>query len=605
MYVNILNTKRQLEIILSEVEQAGEVVIDTETTSLATHSKDIKIVGLGLCYSNEAVHYCPFNSPDNELTIEDFRPIIESEAIAKIGHNIKYDARVLHRFDLKIKNVKFDTLLAHYCIYGDRAKHNLDDITLEYLNHVKIRTKDVIPRKSKKLPNPTMWDCDINMVAVYCAEDVWDTRLLYHILQDELKASPSAKNLFYNIELPLLPTLIDMECSGVAIDKAKIVELNTKFNNILTEETQKINTALGRPLALTNPNDISKALFEERKVHEKLGIQIATTPTGKYKTDKNTLKLFESDEVVGSILSVKKLNKLINTYMLSFPQFISEHTGRIHAFFNQCVTSTGRLSSSEPNLQNQPQRDELGKEIRSLYISRWKDIGGMILAADYSQAELRILCHIASEPVLKEIFDRNGDAHLGVASKIYKKPEDQITKQERTFIKTINFGLLYGMGPKKLGLSLGISTDDAKVLMDMYLGTLKGVKNFIKSTEKFLMDNGYTETFFGRRRFIPKIFSSDKMEQWAARREGVNHVVQGTNADIIKMAMVVCRRKFMEQNLYSQLILQVHDELVFDVHPDEIDVVKKIVVDAMEGITQFNVAMISDAKFGTSWAEAH
>jgi len=597
----------ELDTIISEIEQAGEVVVDLETTSLATHSTTIQIVGIGFCCSEQKAYYIPFNQDNQEIKLEDLRQIIESESINKIGHNIKYDARVLNRYGLNIKNIRFDTLIASYCLNGDRTKHNLDDLTLMHLNHVKIRTKDVIPRKSKKLPNPTMMNCEVPKVAAYCCEDVYYTYKLYKLFKSylELPEYSAANKLFYTIELPLLPVLIGMECAGVAIDRTKIVELNTKFNEMLKAEEKIIASTINREIALTNPNDISKAIFEELKIHEQLKITPAKTPTGKYKTDKNALKDMSAHPFVAALLNVKKLNKFINTYMLSFPQFISDYTGRIHAFFNQTVTATGRLSSSDPNLQNQPQRDELGKEIRALYISRYKDIGGKILAADYSQAELRILAHMAKEPVLTDIFLRGADAHLGVASKIYNKPEDQITKQERTFTKTINFGLLYGMGPKKLAATLTITKDEAQLLMDQYLGTLKGVRSFIINAEKYLKANGYTETFFGRRRYIPKVFSNDKLEQWAAQREGTNHIVQGTNADIIKLAMVKCDTRFKELNLKSMLILQVHDELVFDVHPDEIDVVKDIVINAMQGVVKFDMPMIVDAKLGDSWAEAH
>lgn len=604
----IVTKLNELSNIIAGIEQAGEVVVDLETTSLATHSSTIEIVGIGLCYSDSTAYYLPLiNEPAQEIKLSDLSQIIENDSISKIGHNIKYDARVLNRFGLDIKNIKFDTLIASYCLHGDRTKHNLDDLTLEHLNHVKIRTKDVIPRKSKKLPNPTMAHCPIPQVAMYCCEDVYYTYQLYKLFKGKLEepSNSAAKKLFYDIEMPVLPVLISMECAGVSIDRNRIVELNTKLTALLETEKQAIDSRLNRPLVLTNPSDVAKAIFEDLKIHEAMGITPLKTATGKYKTDKKTLELLKSDKFIESILNVKKLNKFINTYMLSFPAFISDHTGKIHAFFNQAVTATGRLSSSEPNLQNQPQRDELGKEIRELYISRWHDSGGVILSSDYSQAELRILAHMSNDEVLLDIFRRDADAHLGVASKIYRKPEDQITKQERTFTKTINFGLLYGMGPKKLAMQLGITKDEATLLMDQYLGTLKGVKNFIISSEKFLNTNGYTETFFGRRRYIPKVFSNDKLEQWAARREGTNHIVQGTNADITKKAMIRCQEEFYKFGLKSLLVLQVHDELVFDVHPDEIEIIKPIVLGAMQGIVNFSIPMKAEAAFGESWGKAH
>lgn len=603
----ILTKRNELDSVLSGIEQAGEVVVDLETTSLATHSKDIKIVGIGLCYDNNTAFYIPQNHKDQEISLEDVKPVLEDSNVAKIGHNIKYDARVFNRFGVNLKNIIFDTFVASYCLHGDRIRHNLDDLTLDHFNHVKIRTKDVIPRKSKKLPNPTMLDSPIEKVAVYCCEDVWYTFKLYKELKRILRLpyNQAAFKLFYDIELPLLPVLIDMECTGVAIDPEKIVELNNKFEDLARQEKDLVDKALGRELIISNPNDISKAIYEELKIQDKLGVVIKMTPTGKFSTSKDTLNSLKKDGFVNSILNIKKLMKLTKTYMSSFPEYISGHTGLIHTFFNQCRTSTGRLSSSEPNLQNQPSRDELGREIRSLYVSRWKGIGGKILAADYSQAELRILAHIADEQVLADIFNRDGDAHLGVASKIYNKAEDQVSKSERTFTKTINFGLIYGMGPKKLGVELSIPEPDARVLMDRYLGTMKGVKKFITDSEKFLKEHGFTETFFGRRRYISKVYSGDKLDKWAAAREGMNHRVQGTNADMIKIAMSKIYQEFNRLGLKSKIVLQVHDELVIDTHPDELEIVKKTVVELMENVVKFVVPLKVGAEYGDSWLDAH
>lgn len=599
MIFNLVDTESKLDELETILLQSGEAVIDLETTSLETHSVDIKIVGVGFCCNETNAYYAPVNEDNLERVLD----IACNPELAKINHNIKYDARVFHRFGRRITNIKFDTLIAHYCLYSDLSKHNLDDITLEYYNHIKIRTKEVIPKKTKINLNPNLSQAPIESVAVYCCEDVIYTYKLYKDLEKELKQNKAAHDLFYNIELPLLPVIIDMECNGVAIDKAEVLNLDNKLNQNVKAIHDEVNTLAGRTVALTNPNDISKLLFDELKIHTKNNREIKLTKTNKYKTDQSTLELYENEEIVKKIIDVKKLNKLIKTYIASFPQYISGHTGMLHASFNQAVTATGRLSSSSPNLQNQPARDELGKEIRGVYISRWPQ--GKILSADYSQAELRILAHLSQEKVLLDIFLRGGDAHLGVASKIFDKEESKVTAEERRFIKVINFGMIYGMGPKRLGLALNISKDEAQGLIDRYLGTMVGVKKFIAAAEKELSTFGYTETFFGRRRYISKVFSQSKMDRWAAFREGANHKVQGTNADIVKLAMVNINKDLYNLNMKSLLILQVHDELVFDTHPDEIDQLGPLVKNRMENVVKFDIPMIADPKFGINWAESH
>lgn len=599
MKFHLIQAQNQIDEVEARIQQEGEVIFDLETTSLNTHASTTKIVGCGLGFNDYEAFYIPYTEETGPRILE----IANNDTIAKIGHNIKYDARVINKYGGRISNIKFDTLLAHYCLYGDQTKHNLDDITLEEFGHVKIRTNEVIPRKSKGNPNPTMAQSPVSKVAVYCCEDIIYTYLIYKRLAERLKQNKSAYNLYYNIELPLLPVLIDMECNGVVIDKTNIPILETKIQEQIDSYKSVIQTTAKRDVILTNPTDIGNLLFEELKIQDKFKTPVSKTKTGKYRTNEDTLEIYKSDEVVHSILAVKKLNKLLKTYLSSFPTYISDYTGRLHTNFNQAIAVTGRLTSSEPNLQNQPARDALGKEIRTLYISRFPN--GKILSADYSQAELRILAHMANEPVLIENYLKGGDAHLAVASKIYDRSEDKISKEERTYIKTINFGMIYGMGPNKLSMELNISKNDAKDLMNRYLGSMKGVKKFIQDSENELRANGFTETFFGRRRYIPKIYSNDKLDVWAAAREGTNHKVQGTNADMIKLSMIKIQPELGIQNLKSLLILQVHDELVLDTYPTEEDILAKLITSKMQEVVSFKVPIVVEAKFGTNWATAH
>lgn len=436
MQVKILTKYEDYISLVSEIEQQGETVFDLETNSLVTHASTTEIVGAGFCFNNTIAYYIPFNT-ETEITLEDLRPLLEGP-VAIIGHNIKYDARVLNRYGITLSNITFDTMVASYCIHGDRCKHNLDDLVLDYFNHVKIRTNEVIPRKTKVQKNPSMKDSPVEMVAIYCSEDVFYTWKLYKAFKQVLAENENARNLFTTMEMPLLPVLIKMECNGSNIDKSKMLDLKTRLDTFITSKKEFVVKEIGRELKFTNRNDVAKALYEERRIQDRLGVTIPTTATGKYRTNKDTMERLKADPVVDALLTINKLQKLIGGYTDSLPDYISDVTGMIHCSFNQCITTTGRLSASDPNLQTIPKRDEVGKELREIFTSRFD--GGRILAADLSQAEIRILAHITQEPVFLDVFRNNKDAHIEVASQLFNKASDAISPEERNASKTLNFG---------------------------------------------------------------------------------------------------------------------------------------------------------------------
>lgn len=604
---NIVNNKESYKALLDDIRNRSLFTFDLETTGLATHSEEIQIVGIGFCYSAGSAYYIPFNGVLNSNEIlNDLKDIFENDTISKTGHNVKFDARVLDRFGIKVKNIIFDTMVASYCLYGDRIRHNLDDITLHHFNHVKVRTKTLIPKKSKTNPNPSMLQSSIEDVGIYCCEDVDFSFRAYQLFTKlfALEENQAAAKIFYTIDMPLVEVLLEMECGGVKIDESKMDALREELSTELTSLQNEINLLANREVTLTNPTDLSSLLYTELDLCKKYKVNVKSTASGSLSTEKDTLKLFSLEPVVNRILEYKTLSKLISTYILSIPEFISKHTGLMHPFFSQTRTSTGRLASSDPNCQNIPAKNSVGKKIRGTFVSRWS--GGKILAADYSQAELRILAHISKEPVFIKAYNENVDIHLAVAADIiYDKPKEEVLKEERTAVKTINFGLLYGMRAKKLAATLNINIKIAEKMMNKYMTKMKGLKNFLDSARDSARANGYTETYFGRRRYVSKIFSSNTMDQWAAEREAANHIIQGTNADIIKLAMIEIKAMLSRRKLKSKLILQVHDELVLDVHPDELSFMKDEVIKIMESIVQFDVVMKAEGLYADSWSEAH
>lgn len=607
MQYTIIKDKTSLVEYINILRNQSEFVYDIETNSLDTHGKESEIVGLGFCFEEGKATYIPFNGEILPRDIIDLTSsIFQDESIKKAGHNIKFDSRALHRAGINIKNIYFDTMVAAYCLYGDRIGSNLDDLTLHHLNHIKIRTKTLIPKKNKANPNPNMKQAAIDAVGIYCCEDVDYTFRLYKLFKGMLELPDNAycKKLFYSIDMPLVEVLVRMECEGVKISETRLDEIKDQVSDKLTKLQQEIDSIAGRPVVLTKPADISNLLYNELKLNEKYDLDLVLTESGQASTGAATLEKYKEETIVDKILEYKLLGKLMSTYITAIPEYISRHTGLLHPFFGQTATSTGRLNSSNPNCQNIPARTKIGKQLREVFVSRFPN--GKILAVDYSQAELRILAHMSKESIFIRAYTEEKDIHTMVASEVvFEKDAASITVDERAKVKTVNFGLLYGMRAKKLSLTLKIPIEEADLIMSKYMSRLGKLKNFLDTARLVLSKQGYTESYFGRRRYIPKIYSSDKFDQWAAEREAANHIIQGTNADIIRIAMVRIQSMLDSNNYKSKMILQVHDELVFDLHPDEINILPDKIKNIMQTIVEFDITMRADAKIGNNWSEAH
>lgn len=611
----ILYKKEEIVELATYLLNFPVVCYDLETTGLETHAKIFETVGMGFCVKEGEAYYIPFNYNHglSEQEIYDlFKEVLENPNIGKVGQNIKYDARVSRRYNVDVKPIVWDTQVANYCLYSDRIGHGIDDQALHYFNVVKTRTKSLIPKKKAKSEYiPTMKDAPIEDVGNYCMEDC-DMCFRIYKLQKKLMDLPvnaAAKKIYLEIDLPLVSILVGMECNGIALD----LEYHSVFKGMIQKRIERyksyLTKALGRELSITNPQDIANAIYAENKIDEQLGIEIPLTATGKKSTSAATLaKLSSKSNIVSAIESVKKYEKLMGTFIAPMVDYIG-YDGYIHPSFNQCATSTGRLACNSPNVQQFPgAKSGTAKKIRKIFVSRWKDIGGKILAADMSQAELRILAHKSGEEALIEAFRTGKNIHTAVMDRINTVLEGAgVAKRlNKAETKVLNFGMIYQMGPKKLSEQTGMSVEVAEDLIKSYLGSMPKVAEYINSCNHSLSRKGYTESLFGRRRYIPKIFSEDKGEAFAAQREAGNHPIQGTNADMIKKSMRFCAENLLKTRLRSLLIMQVHDELVFDVYPGEEDVLKELVVkDMKESASCLIVPMDIGAELGVSWEDAH
>ena len=611
----ILRTKKQVEDLVCLLVRSGKFVVDLETTGLDTFMSHLQIVGIGFCFKANEAYYIPTNllelntelNTDNPTgaLLDILRPVLEDPGLGKIGQNIKYDCRVFRKYGLRVNGIVFDTMLASYCLFSDKVKHSLDDMSMYHLGHIKIRTKTLIPsRKSKKgEPKLTMMDAPVDQVGIYCMEDVDYTFQLYRYFEYllNLPSYAAAKKLFEKIELPLYPVIIDMECQGVKVDTNVTSSIKEEVVTILSSLKKQVCETAGWEVSVTKPVDIAKLIYDDLKLFEKRNIPIRFTKTKKRATDQKVLSLVQDDPTVEKILVIKKMNKLLSTYVDGIPREISDITGRVHTSFNQCVTSTGRLSSDSPNLQNIPIRTEIGKKLRGAFVSSFDS--GQLLSADYSQQELRILAHMSGEPVLIETYKNNQDAHIRTAAMIYKVAEEAVTKKQRDYCKTINYGIIYGMQAKKLSEELGIPENEAEQLLHEYLKNMTHVASYLESTKRFLEKHGYTETMYGRRRYLPGVYSFLRFTKYDAYREGMNHTVQGSGADQVKMAMIKIASFLSDKE--SKLVMQVHDEVVCDMHPGELHLAKDIKL-IMETIDpNLRVPLIADAKLGKSWMDAH
>ena len=571
------------------------LVLDTETTS--TNAIDAELVGLSFSVKEHEAFYVPVPAEREKAqqVVDIFKPLYEDEHILKIGQNLKYDLEVLRNYHVELKGQLWDTMIAHYLIQPE-LHHNMDYMAEVYLHYKTIHIDELIGPKGKN--QRSMRDLSPTLVYEYACEDADITLQLKNKLEQELKQH-DCERLFYDIEMPLMPVLAEMEMNGVCLDTASLAETSKQFTTRMNEIEQRIYELAGEQFNIASPKQVGEILFDKLKIVEKA----KKTKTGQYVTSEEVLQqLKNKHEIVADILEHRGLKKLIGTYIDALPKLINPRTGHIHTSFNQTITATGRLSSSDPNLQNIPIRGEDGKEIRKAFIP---EPGCLFFSADYSQIELRVMAHLSQDPQMIEVFREGKDLHAATAANIYKKPIEEVTRDERTKSKRANFGIIYGITVFGLAERLDIPRDEAKMLIDGYFQTFPQVHDYMEKSKDVARQQGYVTTLFGRRRYLPDINSANSVVRGFAERNAINAPIQGTAADIIKVAMIHIFQRFKAEGIKSKMILQVHDELNFSVYPDEKERVERIVLEEMQNAFHMSVPLVADSGFGDNWLEAH
>ena len=569
--------------------------LDTETTS--THAIDAELVGLSFATEENKAFYVTIPAERKQALkfVEIFKPLYENENILKIGQNIKYDMEVLANYGVELKGKLFDTMIAHYLIQPE-LHHNMDYLAETLLNYKTVHIEELIGPKGKN--QKSMREVDPNQVCEYAAEDADVTLKLYHVLEPKLKEN-NLETLFWDIEMPLVPVLADMEMSGVLLDTKALKETSDIFNKRMNEYEEKIYEQAGEKFNISSPKQVGEILFGKMKIMEKP----KKTRTGQYVTSEEVLQTLKSKApIVEDILNYRGMKKLLSTYVDSLPTLINPRTGHIHTSFNQALTATGRLSSSDPNLQNIPVRTDDGKEIRKCFIP---EPGCKFFSADYSQIELRIMAHLSGDENMIEAFRSGFDIHKATAAKIWKEQMDDVTDSQRKKAKQANFGIIYGITTYGLAQRMEIPNGEAKEIIDGYFATFPKVKEYMEKAKETARQKGYAETIFGRRRYLPDINSANGTVRGFAERNAINAPIQGSEADVIKVAMVKIWNRFKKENIRSKMILQVHDELNFSVYPEEAEKVEKIVMEEMENAYKLQVPLVADAGWGNNWLEAH
>ena len=569
--------------------------LDTETTSLSPI--DAELVGLSFSVKENEAFYVPVPADQDEARkiVDLLRPVYENEKILKVGQNLKYDYEVLMKYGVRLAGKMFDTMLAHYVIQPE-LRHNMDYLAEIYLNYKTIHIDELIGPKGKNQKN--MRDLRPQDVYEYAAEDADVTLKLKNKLEGELKKY-GAEELFYNIEMPLMPVLAEMEMNGVTIDTQSLADTSDVLTKRMEEVEKEIYELAGAPFNIASPRQVGEVLFDKLQIVEKA----KKTKTGQYVTNEEVLQSLKGKhKIVEAILEHRGLKKLLGTYIDALPKLINARTGHIHTSFNQANTATGRLSSSDPNLQNIPVRGEEGKEIRKAFIP---EPGCLFFSADYSQIELRVMAHLSGDENMIEAFREGHDIHAATAAKIYKEEMENVSRDQRTKAKRANFGIIYGITVFGLAERLDISRDEAKMLIDGYFETFPKVKEYMEKAKEQARNQGYVETQFHRRRYLADINSANSTVRGFAERNAINAPIQGTAADIIKVAMIRIYNRFREEGIRSKMILQVHDELNFSVYPEEKEKVEQIVLEEMQNAFPMQVPLVADCGWGNNWLEAH
>jgi len=591
----LVDTKVKRSDLISKLFMQKSVCFDTETTGLDVFNDDL--VGLSFCFTEGEAYYVslPENKEEARQVVLEFRVIFESEQIEKIGQNIKFDLLMLAQYGVELNGKLFDTMIAHYLIQPE-LRHGMDYLAEIYLKYRTIHFEDIVGAKGKNQMN--IRTVELDKLCDYAAEDADITFRLKKILEKELEAN-SLSSLFYDIEMPLMKVLSIIERNGVRLDIPALAESSTILTAEMGVLEKEIYKMAGCEFNVSSPMQVGEVLFDRLQLDSKA----KKTKTGQYSTSEDILEKLQSKHpIIGKILDYRGLKKLLSTYIDSLPQLVNPKTGKVHTSFNQTVTATGRLSSTNPNLQNIPIRDAQGKEIRKAFIP---DADSAFLSVDYSQIELRIMAHLSGDANMLEAFNSGYDIHTATAAKIYKIPLEEVTSDMRRKAKTANFGIIYGISIFGLSDRLSIPRGEAKELIDGYFATYPSVKKYMDASIQRAKEMGYVETLLGRKRFLPDINSQNSIVRGFAERNAINAPIQGTAADIIKIAMVRIQKRLEQENLQAKMTMQVHDELNFTVPNSEIEVVRKVVVDEMENAIKLQVPLIADCGVGANWLEAH
>ncbi|MBR6814837.1 MAG: DNA polymerase I [Alistipes sp.] len=591
---HLIRDEQSLKALVEQLSHHKELCFDTETTGFDLYRD--RIVGLSLAVEAHEAWYVEFTESNSAAFAEVVRPLFESEHIVKVAQNMKFDIMVLRRLGIELRGEKIDTMILHYLL-DPESRHNMNYLAERYLRYQPIQIESLIGRGARQL---SMDQVNIEAVKEYAAEDADITLQLKHVLWEQIEEQ-GLVDLYRKVEEPMIEVLCDMELAGVKIDSELLADYAVELNHELQRLEQEIRTQADEPLLNVNSaRQLGEVLFGKLKITDKPKM----TKTRQYSTEEEYLQGFASKHpIVENILKYRGVKKLISTYVEALPQLVNPVSGRIHTSFNQAVTATGRLSSTNPNLQNIPVRDDMGRRIREAFIPSDED--HLLLSADYSQVELRLMAHLSGDPSLIEAFEQGEDIHSATAAKLFHKPISEVSSEQRRRAKTANFGIIYGISAFGLSQRLDIPRKEAKELIDGYFATYPKVKEYMDRSIERAREKGYVETVFSRRRYLRDISSRNAVARGVAERNAINAPIQGSAADIMKLAMIQIARRFKAEGIRSRMILQVHDEVIVDMLRSEQEKVVRIVKESMESVAQLRVPLISDAGIGQNWLEAH
>ena len=591
----LVESDSDIKALVDLLSKQKQFAFDTETTNIDVYSAEL--VGLSFAIEAHEAWYLsmPAEHEECQKKLELLRPLFEDGNILKIGQNLKYDISMLAQYSISVKGKLFDTMLAHYLLEPEQ-RHNMDYLAEVYLNYITIPIEDLI---GKGRMQKTMREVPVELVKEYAAEDADITLQLYEKLMPLLKEN-GVEKLFYEIEMPLVPVLSRMEANGVRIDTENLQQISEAFGVEIHKIEEEIYKAAGMPFNIASPKQLGEVLFEKLRIDEKA----KKTKTGQYATGEDVLqKLSHKHPIIQMILDYRSFTKLKSTYLDALPALVNPKDGLIHTSYNQAVTATGRLSSNNPNLQNIPVRTEKGREIRRAFVPRSPEY--TLLAADYSQIELRIIAHLSQDPAMVNDFNLGHDIHAATAAKVFHVPMEQVTKEQRSRAKAVNFGIIYGMSAFGLAERMELSRSEAADIIKKYFEEYAGIKEYMNRSIALARERGYAETILGRRRYLRDINGANSVVRGFAERNAINAPIQGSSADMIKIAMIGIHQELERLKMQSKMILQVHDELVFDAHLDELDTLKSIVNDKMVNALPLSVPVVVEMNTGANWLEAH